>query len=108
MEIGPITLAGSQTRNLVIFDFNPAMIGAFFSGVWILIGKSVSPSKGQVSTPSIGICRYTWVSTYLQFKPEGEELKDFAGWVTALAWSPKEANLLASWDTSFTARLWQV
>jgi len=39
--------------------------------------------------------------------PEGEELKDFAGWVTALAWSPKEANLLASWDTSFTARLWQ-
>jgi len=39
--------------------------------------------------------------------PGGEEFKDFAGWVTGLAWSPKEANLLASWDTSFTARLWQ-
>ena len=35
-------------------------------------------------------------------------MKDFAGCVTALAWSPTEANLLASWDTSFTARLWQV
>jgi len=40
--------------------------------------------------------------------PGGEEMKDFAGCVTALAWSPTEANLLASWDTSFTARLWQV
>jgi len=39
--------------------------------------------------------------------PGGEELKDFAGCVTALAWSPTEPNLLASWDTSFTARLWQ-
>ena len=36
----------------------------------------------------------------------GEEVKE--GCVTAFAWSPKEGNLLASWDTTFTARLWQV
>jgi len=39
--------------------------------------------------------------------PGGEVYKDFGGWVTGLTWSPKDSDLLASWDTSYTARLWQ-
>ena len=94
-------------KKLVSFDFDPAEIGAFVSGASIQIGKSVSPSNGQVSN----ILLLSFVNTHLkcfQLNPDEEELKDFAGWVAGIAWSPKEDDILASWDTSFTARLWQV